>query len=184
MPTPPQTPKLPPLAALANEGQLADALSILFEPSPALLEKLVPAIHAQPLQRVESYETFIDLALSIISSWPKEDRASFISGHPRIGEVKNLSALSAAEQARTATPPEVLERLGRQNEEYETLYPRLRYITFVNGRSRAQVADEMEERLQRVRGDGQVDEREWEGELMRAVVDVGKIAKSRLSVLL
>ena len=69
------------------------------------------------------------------------------------------------------------------------------YITFVNGRSRAEIKDEMEEKLglehstdpdvppvesiERVEVGGV----EWKSELERAVGDVGRIAKSRLGAL-
>ena len=74
---------------------------------------------------------------------------------------------------------------------YERRYPGLRYITFVNGRSRAEIKDEMEVMLG-LAGDGGEDGEvehvefggpEWIKELDRAVVDVGKIAKSRLRAL-
>ncbi|KAH7335233.1 Oxo-4-hydroxy-4-carboxy-5-ureidoimidazoline decarboxylase, partial [Rhizoctonia solani] len=108
-------------------------------------------------------------------------QAQFIAGHPRIGEVSNLSALSAAEQAKHATPPEVLERLKGLNEAYEKRYPGLVYITFVNGRTRAEIVPEMEEAIA---GDPvEVGGEEWTKELRRALMDVGKIAKSRLSKL-
>ena len=42
-------------------------------------------------------------------------KAAFVAGHPRIGEVHNLSRLSAGEQAAAATPPEVLARLAHLN---------------------------------------------------------------------
>lgn len=181
-----QTPKLPPLSALSDAGQLSVALSTLFEPSPALLNKLVPAVHAH-ISEADSYESLIDLSLGIISAWPTDARASFIGGHPRIGEVTGLSALSAGEQARLATPADVLEKLARLNALYERRYPGLRYITFVNGRSRTETAREMQDKLHGVDGDGEVaavGDDEWERELDRAVGDVGKIAKSRLKVLL
>jgi hypothetical protein len=66
------------------------------------------------------------LAIELIHTWPTSDKAAFIHGHPRIGEQSNLSAMSAAEQARYATPPEVLERLAVLNQEYERVYPGLR----------------------------------------------------------
>jgi 2-oxo-4-hydroxy-4-carboxy--5-ureidoimidazoline (OHCU) decarboxylase len=65
-------------------------------------------------------------AIKLILTWPTEDKAAFIHGHPRIGEQSNLSALSAAEQAKYATPPEVLERLQVLNTEYERRFQGLR----------------------------------------------------------
>jgi len=100
--------------------------------------------------------------------------------------------LSASEQAAHATPPEILARLSELNEEYERRYPGLRYITFVNGRSRKMIMEEMEEKLGIV-GDGwekgdskkvhPLGSEEWVSEVRRALEDIGKIAKSRLVAL-
>lgn len=127
-----------------------------------------------------------------MSAWSEDLKTEFIAGHPRIGEVKGLSALSAQEQAAKATPPEVLRRLTHLNACYERRYPGLIYITFVNGRSRAQVMEEMEDVLgleRSLSGEEprveivEVVERgseEWRRELERAVGDVVRIAESRL----
>ncbi|KAI0352329.1 hypothetical protein OH77DRAFT_1428626 [Trametes cingulata] len=198
------TPALPPLMqALSDtsgkeDGPLARALALLFEPSPVLYNDLVPTL-ASRLQNatspILSYPMLIYAALEVIASWPDDLKAQFIAAHPRIGEVKGLSHLSAQEQAAKATPPEVLARLAHLNACYERKYPGLVYITFVNGRSREEIKDEMEdvlgfehslspneppvESIQSV----EVGAEEWKKELDRAVVDVGRIAKSRLATL-
>ncbi|EKM81827.1 hypothetical protein AGABI1DRAFT_98429 [Agaricus bisporus var. burnettii JB137-S8] len=188
-----------------SQSPLAQTLSILFEPSPILLVKLEPQLStylkSQSLSSPLSYSQLIDLALDEIKKWDISSQSEFISGHPRIGETKNLSNLSAAEQGATAvvnpTPPEVLARLKHLNACYEAEYPGLRYITFVNGRSRATIAEEMEDVLgiersrspdepplaeftSKARGRG---DEKWLSELRRAVEDVGKIAQSRLEKL-
>ena len=78
---------------------------------------------------------------------------------------------------------------------YEYRYPGLRYITFVNGRSRAVIMEEMEGVLgfegSLSASEPAVDSvkkmdvggKEWKAELSRAVTDVGRIAKSRLRTL-
>ncbi|CDO73266.1 hypothetical protein BN946_scf185008.g28 [Trametes cinnabarina] len=180
-----------------EDGPLARALALLFEPSPALYSTLVPALttHIRDSSLILSYDALIDASLGVIASWADDLKAQFIAGHPRIGEVKGLSQLSAQEQAAKATPPEVLARLAHLNACYEHRYPGLVYITFVNGRSRAEIKDEMEEALgldhsvspdePPVESVGQVDagSQEWKRELERAIGDVGKIAKSRLKAL-
>jgi 2-oxo-4-hydroxy-4-carboxy--5-ureidoimidazoline (OHCU) decarboxylase len=157
---------------------LAQALAILFEPSEILYSKVVPKVSLSP---PTTYESLIESAIILILSLPSEDQAQFIAGHPRIGEVSNLSALSAAEQARHATPPEILKRLKELNEAYEKRYPGLVYITFVNGRTRADIVPEMEKAT--VGDPVEVGGENWLKELKRAVEDVGKIAKSRLGKL-
>ncbi|KAI0675508.1 OHCU decarboxylase-domain-containing protein [Trametes maxima] len=194
---------LPPLAESISDtsgkedGPLARALALLFESSPILYSTLVPALasYIQDTPPILSYPALIDAALAVIASWPDAQKAQFIAGHPRIGGVKGLSTLSAQEQAAKATPPEVLARLAHLNALYERKYLGLVYITFVNGRSRAEVKDEMENVLgleHSVSADEppltnvesvEVGGSEWTKELERAVADVGRIAKSRLNAL-
>ncbi|KAF8661294.1 hypothetical protein AX16_001393 [Volvariella volvacea WC 439] len=184
----------------SENSPLARALAILFESSPVLVSVLEPQISSSLASNnsISTYAELIDVALEAISTWKVAAQANFIAGHPRIGEVKNLSKLSAKEQAGqgiTPTPPEVLARLKHLNECYEAKYPGLRYITFVNGRTRAVIAEEMEDKLGiphtlspnepapdtlvKVEVDGQ----EWRAELSRAITDIGLIAKSRLRTL-
>jgi 2-oxo-4-hydroxy-4-carboxy--5-ureidoimidazoline (OHCU) decarboxylase len=184
-------------SASGEAGPLNNALSTLFEPSPVLTSVLVPQLSSaitsnEVPQPIDSYDDLIDAALGVIRAWNVELRKGFIAGHPRIGETKGLSELSAMEQASRATPPEVLARLAHLNRCYEKRYPGLIYITFVAGRSRKQVAEEMEDKLgvgHSLDGEGSpelgsvesLDEGsgEWNKELERAVEDVGNIAKAR-----
>jgi 2-oxo-4-hydroxy-4-carboxy--5-ureidoimidazoline (OHCU) decarboxylase len=182
-----------------ESSPLAHALSVLFEPSPILSSTLVPQVTSRlsllsPTNTVRSYHELIHVALETISDWDDNLKAQFIAGHPRIGECKNLSKLSATEQGATATTaPEVLARLKYLNDLYERKYPGLRYITFVNGRSRAVIADEMEGFLAIEQGpekttaaDIEVEEvgrDAWKAELNRAICDVGRIANGRLEAL-
>ncbi|KAK7031405.1 putative allantoinase 1 [Favolaschia claudopus] len=191
---------LPPIQDV-DESKLGDVLSILLEPSEILHSTLVPglATSLEAGKRFASYPDLIDAAIAQVSTWDLPLRAKFIEGHPRIGESKNLSTLSAKEQGAALTvaptPPEVLARLAHLNACYERCYPGLRYITFVNGRSRAAIALEMEdvlamshslspdrpllEEMTPIGSNSDI----WRHELERAVVDVGRIAKSRLSAL-
>ncbi|QRW17144.1 glucose-6-phosphate isomerase [Rhizoctonia solani] len=145
---------LPSIASILNSNDtsrtspLAQALATLFEPSEILYTKVVPNLSLGPST---TYTSLIDSATILILSLPLADQAHFVAGHPRIGEVSNLSALSAAEQAKHATPPEVLERLKELNEAYEKRYPGLVYITFVNGRTRADIVPEWKRLLQETR---------------------------------
>ena len=170
----------------------------MFEHSPILSDHLVPRI-TEALQTkapLQSYSELIDFSLATIQTeWSDDLQARFIEGHPRIGEVNGLSKLSAKEQAAVATPPEVLRRLAHLNACYEHKYPGLRYITFVNGRTRAVIMEEMEGVLgfegSLSASEPAVDSvkkmdvggKEWKAELSRAVTDVGRIAKSRLRTL-
>lgn len=194
---------LPPLSTINEAGSssspIAVTLSLLLEPSSVLLDRVVPEIRELLPNRAPfaSYADLIDVTFQVIPALDVKEKADFIAGHPRIGETKNLSNLSAKEQGATqttnSTPPEVLARLGHLNACYEKKYPGLRYITFVNGRSRAAIVEEMEDKLgfehslsptypsveslDAVNVEGE----DWMAELERAIVDVAKIAKSRLA---
>jgi len=179
---------------------LANGLGLLFEHSPIVMELLEPQLSQvlKTLPPLIGYSKLVDVAMSEIAKWHTQSQAQFIAGHPRIGETKNLSVLSASEQGAKAiipTPSEVLKRLAHLNACYEATYPGLRYITFVNGRSRAAIAEEMEEALHtphsfstRVPALGDIlpvepSSQDWRSELDRAVYDIGCIAKSRLGAL-
>jgi 2-oxo-4-hydroxy-4-carboxy--5-ureidoimidazoline (OHCU) decarboxylase len=77
-------------------------------------------------ESMDSPAAIAEKAVSLVHTWQTKDKAAFIHGHPRIGEQSNLSALSAVEQAKYATPPEVLERLQVLNQEYERRFTGLR----------------------------------------------------------
>ena len=195
---------IPPLADIqqGSSNALAVALEILFEHSPILIKTLEPQLSdilknsSHPL---ESYTQLINYAIEQIKTWDLSAQSQFISGHPRIGENKNLSKLSAKEQQSSGviipTSPEVLARLSHLNAYYETRYPGLRYITFVNGRTRLEIAEEMEDMLSlphTLSPDSppfdtihpvDIASEEWKRELDRAVHDIGLIAKSRLGTL-
>ncbi|KAI0717340.1 Oxo-4-hydroxy-4-carboxy-5-ureidoimidazoline decarboxylase [Fomitopsis betulina] len=176
---------------------LAAALAILFEPTPILYSNLLPRVAARitSSEPPRSYAGLVVLALDLVSTWDSSLKASFIAGHPRIGEINGLSHLSAQEQAARATPPEVLARLAHLNACYERRYPGLRYITFVNGRTRAAIKDELEDVLGLdpslspneppidTVGIVEIESDEWTKELDRAVEDLGRIAESRLKAL-
>ena len=192
---------LPPLADIqqGSPNALADALEILFEHSPVLINTLQPQLQdiLKSSLPLESYTQLINYAIAQIMTWDQSAQAHFISGHPRIGENKNLSKLSAKEQGSGVIPtsPEVLARLNHLNACYEIRYPGLRYITFVNGRTRLEIAEEMEDMLclpHSLSPDNppfdtiypvDIASEEWKKELDRAVLDIGLIAKSRLGAL-
>ena len=71
----------------------------------------------------------------------KHEQAEALAAHPRIGE--------PSEEQRGAEP-EVLAELERLNGEYEEVFG-FRYVTFVAGRTRAELLPEFRERLGRTR---------------------------------
>ncbi|KAI5967301.1 hypothetical protein CANMA_003121 [Candida margitis] len=75
---------------------------------------------------------------------------NIISAHPRLGAPKTtkLSQHSAEEQKKLGSE-EMQKRLAELNERYEKTFPGLRYVVFVNGRSRDEIIVNMEERIRR-----------------------------------
>lgn len=199
-----------------DQTEFTSILTQLFEHSDILTNKLIPELlqstQSTPLvvDTIDPTDALIDRTIAIIHAWDADEQAQFIVAHPRIGENKQLSALSAKEQSgglsattRVETPPEVLQRLEHLNACYEHMYSGLRYITFVNGRSRAAIAREMEDKLhlghplESYPNGPPLNEpaleslscvvkssEEWSKELERAVDDVGRIAKSRKKTVL
>jgi len=174
---------------------LSATLSLLFESSPILLTKLVPELATlvtnPSFTAPRSYPDLIEASLQQIQTWSLHDRALFISSHPRIGERGKLSAMSQAEQVTKVTSQEVLERLEVLNALYEQTFPGLRYITFVNGRSREDIIPEIENILELPTDPSQsstitirkMGDPEWTDELVRAIHAVGLIAHSRIKAL-
>ncbi|TGJ86684.1 hypothetical protein E0Z10_g2117 [Xylaria hypoxylon] len=113
------------------------------------------------------------LAISSSSSsspFPPPEREKLhgiLGSHPRLGAKKVDSTQSRAEQAQlnTGTGDEA-QRLAALNREYEDRFPGLRYVVFVNGRSRDVVMEDMRRRINR--GDIRAEEREG----IQAMVDI------------
>jgi 2-oxo-4-hydroxy-4-carboxy--5-ureidoimidazoline (OHCU) decarboxylase len=139
---------LPTASSLAflPDSQIEQVLNLLFEPSPALSELLIPVIRSTPPQ---SYTSLSHLALSILTSLPPTSPAlhSILGAHPRLGASKVDSSQSQSEQQSLGGETE-RKQLRELNEEYEARFPGLRYVVFVNGRSREVVMEDMRERIE------------------------------------
>ncbi|KAI0908653.1 Oxo-4-hydroxy-4-carboxy-5-ureidoimidazoline decarboxylase [Ustulina deusta] len=101
------------------------------------------------------------------SSSAREKLHGILGSHPRLGAKKVDSVQSRAEQAQLNTgATDEAERLAALNREYEQRFPGLRYVVFVNGRSRDVVMQDMRRRIDR--GDIRAEEREG----IQAMVDI------------
>ncbi|KAJ9480075.1 Thermoresistant gluconokinase [Pseudozyma hubeiensis] len=189
----------------ATPEQLSPILLRLLECPKELLSDLssqsAAAIADLPEDsRPESYEGLLDVARFCVEDepgWEAERRAKFIGGHPRIGAPLNAPTSELSEESRKEqmkggqVDPATLERLARLNAIYEAKYPGLRFVTYVAGRSRAAVADEIESLLgekvaalkdakdlakDEVRAQGTD---EWQSELDRASDALWEIAVDR-----
>lgn len=135
----------------ADDRTKSDTLDLLFEPSPAIHEVLLPVI--QEAEYI-SYAELIDachvrLLLSTANATSQDmdpTVLSILGSHPRLGQKKVESAQSVAEQANLQGEGEELAKL---NQEYEEKFPGLRYVVFVNGRGRPEIMGNMRERIDR-----------------------------------
>ncbi|GAA6058716.1 hypothetical protein JCM10212_003404 [Sporobolomyces blumeae] len=125
----------------------------LLEPSPPIPTLLAPQLYDHisrlaPNERPTTYRDLVHLAQELVSKWDVLDQQEFVASHPRIGEVQGLSQQSESEQGTTSgqapTSGHVLRRLTMLNAFYEETFPGLRFVTFVNGRSRAEIVPEFE----------------------------------------
>ncbi|KAL4761764.1 2-oxo-4-hydroxy-4-carboxy-5-ureidoimidazoline decarboxylase [Aspergillus foveolatus] len=180
----PSLPKPSSLRELPQEEQF-QVLDTLFESSPELHTLMAPILANQTFS---SYASLIDAvggrmsALSAANSPTDRDiLVGILGSHPRLGQPKgaaaeHLSELSKREQADlNAGAEEQAEKLRLLNAEYEEKFPGLRFVTFVNGRSRDVIMEEMRARIDR--GDT---EREIE-DIIQGMVDIAKDRAKKLS---
>jgi 2-oxo-4-hydroxy-4-carboxy--5-ureidoimidazoline (OHCU) decarboxylase len=186
---------LPPISELpsASIKTQIQALDLLFEPStelhtlalPVLKSKRTPTTSGASAETstaddgaagstLDSYPAVIQQIGSLLHKLALSDEPSakqklhgILGSHPRLGAKKVDSAQSQAEQASLNTgAAEEAEKLKALNDEYEARFPGLRYVVFVNGRSRPVVMENMRQRIDRG------DFKEEEQEAIRAMVDI------------
>lgn len=145
---------LPPIEKVTSLSaeERAHILDLLFEPSTQLHTLSVPLLQEKAFPSYDDLIAGVGIQLTELSkSASTSDTAwleDILSSHPRLGAQKVDSAQSAAEQAQLHGSVEESERLRQLNEEYEAKFPGLRYVVFVNGRSRAVIMEDMTNRIQ------------------------------------
>ena len=140
-------------------------LLTLFEGAPAFVRQLLARDATDPLDRAE------EVALAM----PEADQVELLNAHPRIGAAPGtVSALSFKEQGYDRDPgtAELQARLDRLNDAYERRHG-FRFVIFVAGRPRSEIADAMEAHLAADR----------HAEKERALRDVVAIARDRAAKL-
>ncbi|GME28193.1 Oxo-4-hydroxy-4-carboxy-5-ureidoimidazoline decarboxylase [Neofusicoccum parvum] len=155
----PQTLNLPPVGTLpsAPTGTRTYVLDLLFEPSQPLHNLALPLLNGTQFASYDDLIAAVGVQLTELSESPSTSDTEWLEqilgAHPRLGEKKVESAQSRAEQANlnTAGPEAEAEaaELKRLNEEYEKTFPGLRYVVFVNGRSRPEIFKNMTVRIAR-----------------------------------
>lgn len=151
--------KLPAIDHLSKleQDDLCTILDRLFEPSVDLRDLCIPRLYKRSLT---SYDDLIssvkaDLEKLLVSS-STDTLDRILASHPRLGETHVTSAQSRAEQAQLQSSDGTeAQRLQAMNQTYEQTFPGLRYVVFVNGRSRSAILADMQARVDR--SDGQAE---------------------------
>jgi 2-oxo-4-hydroxy-4-carboxy--5-ureidoimidazoline (OHCU) decarboxylase len=114
-----------------------------FERAPLLAERVGEGDPA----------TLIARARTVLAGMSEDERIAVLNAHPRIGAAQGLSPRSAAEQ-RVTEPADAgtLATLKRLNAAYEQRFG-FRFVVFVRGRTRAEIAPVLEARLRNRRDD-------------------------------
>ena len=145
--------KLPPIEQVPSlpTEERASILDLLFEPSTQLHTLSVPLLHDQTFSSYDDLISAVGVQLTGLSeSASTSDTAwlhEILGSHPRLGAKNVDSAQSQAEQAQLQGSGEEAEQLRLLNEEYEKKFPGLRYVVYVNGRSRPVIMDDMRQRI-------------------------------------
>ncbi|CAK7274958.1 hypothetical protein SEPCBS119000_006440 [Sporothrix epigloea] len=168
------SPSLPAISALATlpDKAITGILDLLFEPSIDLHSLTLPAIRSvcsvsAPTQLL-SYNDLIDIIRTELLALqgqaarhaelsPSQARLAarshllgILGAHPRLGAKRVESAQSAAEQAQLQQASvEEADKLAALNAEYESSFPGLIYVVYVNGRSREVIMRNIRDRIKR-----------------------------------
>lgn len=143
----------------------------LFEGAPAFVEQLLTETPSA------SGDEFFRRAERTALALPPIEQVALLDSHPRIGAApSSVSALSYAEQGydRDAGSAELQARLDRLNDEYERRFG-FRFVIFVAGRSRSEIADLMADHLAE-----SVDEERERG--LRDVIAIARDRAARLQI--
>lgn len=157
-----ELPDITTLGGLSYEEK-ASVLDNLFEPCETLTRVLIERLFTG--KQFNSYKELIETSRIELLQYLKEaetvsesknedirpEISKIIAAHPRLGAPKTtkLSDHSSNEQKSLQGTTEESEKLAFLNKEYETTFPGLRYVVFVNGRSRAIVMENMRQRIDR-----------------------------------
>lgn len=145
--------QLPEVSSISNLAttERAHILDLLFEPSTPLHTLAVPILQSQTFDSYDALISTVGVHLTELaesaSTSDTEWLEGILSSHPRLGAKKVDSQQSAAEQAQLQGSATEGEELRKLNEEYEKTYPGLRYVVFVNGRSRPVIMEDMRKRI-------------------------------------
>lgn len=148
-----------------NREEQTEFLGHLFEPCQTLstfvIERVLPGSFASYKQLIEAIRAeligFLKSAEADAKATgnPVDERISqIIAAHPRLGgsskaTTVKLSSHSSAEQKSLQGNADETHKLIQLNDLYEMTFPGLRYVVFVNGRSRPVIMENMAQRIQK-----------------------------------
>ncbi len=143
-------------------------LETLFENAPRFVDRLAAGDYSD-------WDDVLARGEVVARTLPEDERLELIDGHPRIGALPaSVSATSFREQGYDRDDGNLALQvlLDSLNFAYESQFG-FRFVVFVNGRSRREIAEVMKTRLDADRA----------AELDRALSDVFAIARDRLAKL-
>lgn len=143
-----------------------ETLTTLFEGAPRFVDRAAQI-------EAHSWDDLFNQAEWTALTMPEGEQIELLNAHPRIGAAPTtISAASYAEQGYDTDPgtAALQERLDELNDDYEGRFG-FRFVVFVAGRSRAEIAELMEDHMDADRT----------AEKTRALRDVIAIARSRAS---
>jgi len=114
-----------------------EELGELFEGRTRLVERLAEL--TDPLSQADE----------VLASMSDDEKVEALDAHPAIGQRKDLSVRSAAEQGDDADPA-VLSELAYLNQVYEEKFG-FRFVVFVAGRPKVEILNVLQERIGRTR---------------------------------
>jgi len=147
--------KLPSIASLPSLSaeERATVLDLLFEPSTSLHNLTVELLGTQKYPSYDDLIAEVGVQLNVLAESSSTSDTKWLEdilgSHPRLGAKKVESAQSQAEQAQlnTGNNEDESRQLAALNQEYEEMYPGLRYVVFVDGRSRPVIMEDMRKRI-------------------------------------
>lgn len=160
--------QLPPVSQLSSltQSEQDELITHLFEPSSTIFTYLRPYLSTSYSSYLDFIETSRTAFLKLSKDKTRDELiqderiSEIIACHPRLGVPKTvkLSEHSANEQKSLQSDDSTIQKFITLNENYEKVYPGLRFVLFVNGRPRDQVVKIFEERIERKDYKAEVDE--------------------------
>lgn len=156
---------LPPIEVVPSLSitEKIELLNHLFEKCQILSTFLILKLFGAD-KKYSTYQQFIEDARIYLIDYLEEserraaetgqpinpDIAAIIGAHPRLGASQRLSLHSSQEQkSLQQSSEEERKKLEELNSLYESTFPGLRYVVFVNGRPRSVIMEDMLQRIQR-----------------------------------